>query len=436
MAEDLDALWDKSTPMVPVRGEGGAEDLDALWEASAPKKATVPGVAGFVAGQLARGATKGWSDEIGGAVGGLTSDRVGQRTKDLMREDQRGIDEQHPILGGALQVAGDLASDAVLSRFGVPVGSAPYQIAAGALTGAGEADSDIDTEGLLPTLASAGVGGVLSAATSGLSRLGGAVTGAIRNRAARGIAEAGADALSKSEAARLKGVQSASGKLGGAANAVLHLVEKAKAALSDPMASQTNKDAAQAVIDDPRVAEAIKRAYGNAFGDQVGKIGNMSVAEQAIQDALAVDAQAVAGDMLKDPIKKQILPRALTYASRIAPAAVGGYVGGEIGGTEGQVAGGLLGAGVGIAMGKPGTAISNAAKHPAVKKLSWQAIKAVLADAPDKLGKYAPQFARALAKGPEAFAVELFVTHSQDPEAREVISAAEQESDTSAMSPQ
>jgi uncharacterized membrane protein len=391
------------------------------------KKASMPGPLQFAVDQFARGVTEEWSDEIGGAVGGATSDRVGQRTKDLMRDEQRAIDAQHPVVGGALQVAGSVTKDAVLSRFGVPVGSLPYQVAMGALSGAGAADSNVDTDGLLPTMASGFIGGGLAAATSGLSRLGGKVTGAIRDRAVRGITDAAGDALAHSEALKAKGVKSATGSLGGTSNAVLHLVEKAKAALADPMASPANKLEAQKVLDDPRVADAIKRAYGNAFGDQVGKIGNMSAAEQAVQDALAVDAQALAGDALKDPIKKQILPRAMTYASRLAPAAVGGYVGGEIGGTEGQVAGGLMGGVVGVAMGRPGTAIANAVKHPAVKKAGWETIKTLLADAPEKLGKFAPQLSRALAKSPVAFAVEHFVLSAQDPEARAAFKAAEEE---------
>jgi hypothetical protein len=79
--------WDKDS--VPVRDEGAPFD----WEKDSvdekewvAKKASMPGPLQFAVDQFARGVTEEWSDEIGGAVGGATSDRVGQRTKDLMRD--------------------------------------------------------------------------------------------------------------------------------------------------------------------------------------------------------------------------------------------------------------------------------------------------------------------------------------------------------------
>lgn len=141
-----------------AEGTTGAQLLDAMGR----KPAKDPGALRSIGSQLLRGYTKGGSDEI---VGGITSAAVdpgvgwkgpaGDVTmlktegdvyragRNAEREVQRGAQEHWPKLALASQVVGDLASDASLAAFGVPVSSPLYNTLVGGASGFLESDADL-----------------------------------------------------------------------------------------------------------------------------------------------------------------------------------------------------------------------------------------------------------------------------------------------------
>lgn len=122
-----------------------------------------PGFFSTVGRQFLQGFTKMGADEATGAVSYLHDTGPGTRyrmpdgtlrpaensgdlyraVRDSEREVNRGASEHYPWTSFASSMAGDIASDALLNYFGVPVASTPYQVASGALSGLMGSDAEL-----------------------------------------------------------------------------------------------------------------------------------------------------------------------------------------------------------------------------------------------------------------------------------------------------
>ncbi len=125
-----------------------------------------PGLVSTIAGSLARGGLKNWDDNAGGAlVEATVKPGIGKTKEDMfnlgqanVRKDRDAQHKHHPILAPFLEGVGDMATDYLISKTGVPVGSVPYQTISGAVQGMGASDAEL---GSLPSLASGAGGGAL-----------------------------------------------------------------------------------------------------------------------------------------------------------------------------------------------------------------------------------------------------------------------------------
>lgn len=122
-----------------------------------------PGFFTAVGHQFLQGFMKQGADEAEGAVSQLHGVGPGARyrmsdgttrptensgdlyraVRDSERQVVRGASEHYPWTSFASSMAGDIASDAVLSYMGVPVTSTPYQVASGALSGLMGSDAEL-----------------------------------------------------------------------------------------------------------------------------------------------------------------------------------------------------------------------------------------------------------------------------------------------------
>lgn len=108
------------------------------------------------------GALKEWADEAAGSgyeqltklrhslrgqpLTERAADDAYRFGRDTTRKAMDEAREANPKLSAAAGIAGDVASDFVASKLGLPVGSAAYQVAMGMLTGAGASDGDLTND--------------------------------------------------------------------------------------------------------------------------------------------------------------------------------------------------------------------------------------------------------------------------------------------------
>lgn len=145
------------------------DELIALEEQARKAPAAPPKDPGFWR-TLGRGMLQGFfkqgADEAAGALASTRSDVIGhgyrmpdgtvrdlnsrgdvyRAVRDTERDIEAGAREFRPKTAFVANMAGDIASDAVLGALGVPVGSTPYQVASGALSGFLGNDADLSTE--------------------------------------------------------------------------------------------------------------------------------------------------------------------------------------------------------------------------------------------------------------------------------------------------
>jgi len=132
-----------------------------------------PGMLRTAAVKVAEGATKGFLDELGGAVAKFTQPEivysvnhqgpkpsVYEVNRDVIRREGDQMRAAHPKLSFASNMVGDAASDYLLSRAGVPVASLPGQMTLGAVSGAGYADENTPGGKVGGAAIGAGAGGV------------------------------------------------------------------------------------------------------------------------------------------------------------------------------------------------------------------------------------------------------------------------------------
>jgi hypothetical protein len=132
------------------------EELFGMASGGPPREAALPadpGVLAAIRASFGQGGLKGGSDEVIGGltralgpsgVPGHTSADVYRRARDAEREVLRGAQEHYPVPSLLADLSGDLASDFLVSRLGVPgVGSTPYNVAVGALSGFNRSEADL-----------------------------------------------------------------------------------------------------------------------------------------------------------------------------------------------------------------------------------------------------------------------------------------------------
>lgn len=212
-------------------GSMGAQFLDALGR----KPAKDPGALRSIGSKLLQGFFKEGSDEAAGALTRMTVDPgvgwkdpsgnvrmletegdVYRAGRDAEREVLRGAEENHPWKSRIAQMAGDVASDAALGAFRVPVASKAYSTAVGAGSGLMGSDTDLTPDKATGRdVASAGlstaVGGLLGRylpdlAQAGLQRVTPPIMRGLRNalekralKSGRRALLAGADQLARVE---------------------------------------------------------------------------------------------------------------------------------------------------------------------------------------------------------------------------------------------
>jgi hypothetical protein len=190
-----------------------AEELEMLEleeeearSAAAPERASEdPGLLSTIGHKLLQGFWKGGSDELAGKITQATvdadpsgsahwddpsapngsralrsSDDVYTAGRDAERRSQNLGEKHHPVASTIAQGLGEMGSDAVAAAFGAPVGSLPYQLATGALSGAGNSEAPTKSGVLLD----AGIGGGISGLTYGAGKyVAGPITSAVAQRA-------------------------------------------------------------------------------------------------------------------------------------------------------------------------------------------------------------------------------------------------------------
>ncbi len=448
----------------PTSRKLSAEEVSALGldSASSPKAETLLGSEGagsFVRG-AAQGGTLGFADELGGAMqGGLQHIANGLPTGALewagidnrylerpgevyraARDENRLADKTSQQAAPGMYLAGEIGGG--LATLAAAPAAAGFKgaVKAGSLIGAGSGLGSSEADLTRGEFAGAGV-------DAGLGMAGGATFGAGGYGAGKAAAWARNKVLSKTagfidRATRDAGEQaakkaaadlaSANGAIGGQSSAAMRALEHMERILTDELAPAAQKEQARiflasaegrALIDSARqsVLDEAPRILGRLKGSQELR----GVAKAATSEGALVGAT---DEILSDPVGKQLVPRLKTMASRAVPAAVASYVGNQIDGGEGAAIGGALGLGASMIIGRPGTAMANAIKSPAVRKGVGDLIQWTLKTAPDKLGEFAGPLQKAVGRGPEQFAVTHFVMQQQNPAYRKVLMALDPDS--------
>ena len=141
---------------------GGARPLNA--EVPAPKP-EAPGLGQTIAEHGLGGYFANYSDELAGQMSRLdprlqqpgaamempdgsvkfirSGDDAAAATQATMRDSLKQSAEAHPVAAFLSNMGGELLRDATLAGVGVPVGSLPFAIASGALSGSGAADDEM-----------------------------------------------------------------------------------------------------------------------------------------------------------------------------------------------------------------------------------------------------------------------------------------------------
>lgn len=148
-------------------------------------------------------------------------------SRDSERQKLEAGREHHPVVTFLGNMAGDIGSDAVLGAFGVPVGSVPYQVASGAISGYLGSDADLSEGKATPgTMASAalstGVGAGLGYVLPKVGAAGAKMLPAVMARARQGLESV---ATSQGNKALLDGGRSLANRMPTSDAAVMQALE-------------------------------------------------------------------------------------------------------------------------------------------------------------------------------------------------------------------
>lgn len=357
-----------------------------------------------------QGATLGFGDELWGglrAIGdslpaALGGDEGGaglidgwgeryRRNRDEVRSNNRAAEDAHgnyylagnvlgglalPIPGGAAR-SGAMAGVKALRALGASRRAAlmggrllsTTGIGAGLGSAAGLGASEADT--FIGNLGDAARGGAFGAA-------GGLVAGglgegvrALNSRAGRGVASAKADAVAKKAAEAEKAHQSALGaerSMVQQASRDLEVLAREAAELPKGHPLQVAAEQKLASPEGMRLREMVLKGKLESTGDRLSQHAALVAERHAAKAAMDPAAvQAAAEQSLENPLRTQVLPRLKTYANRSIGPAIGGAVGG--------VPGAMLGTVVSNSVGRPGTAMANMQRSPAVRNALWGLIE-------------------------------------------------------------
>jgi hypothetical protein len=155
----------------------------------------------YGAGALKQGLDEATGEIVQRAPGTSPTNETYRKARDAVRSDLAAGSAEYPISSFLANVAGDVSSDALLKRTGLPVLSTGYQAAAGGLSGllGGEAEltSDQRTSGDMARAAiDTGVGAGLGAVVPKVAQGAGRVMGPLLRKARAGL-EAGAVGLGR-----------------------------------------------------------------------------------------------------------------------------------------------------------------------------------------------------------------------------------------------
>lgn len=345
-----------------------------------------PSVGSAIAHGAGQGATLGFGDEINGAVQALGDLALNpaahlrdlpalyRHNRDAFRREDDAAREAHPRAFGAteaaagipasflpgLRVANGASKAATLLRMGVQ----------GGLAGLGTSKADTALGDAANAAGGAGLGAGLGWAGNKL--------GQFASKAADEVRLALADGAQATATKAQKALDAARGALGGDTASVLDAAKSYEHALTSPLASLEQKAQAKAVL----AAQEFQALYQNALKNKLeltsekmgGRLLNSRAAYETAKAAAtpaAIDEAATAS--MANPLRKQVLPRLLTYAERGVPLLVGHHFGG--------IPGMAAGLGMAAVMGKPGTALANMVKNPGVREAMWSGLGGVASHA-------------------------------------------------------
>lgn len=399
-------------PPVPVATESAPIAAPAADQPSTARDLLDVGVEGFF---------KGGSDELAGATAPAKLAAAGpgatirgpdgkdyssgadlyRARRDARRDQVKGARERLGFVPSmAAEVGGDVLSDVALSRIpgiGPAVFSPAGQAAIGAVSGALGNEADItkgDAGSIASTLGSAGVGGGLGYL---FPKIGARFKGASAAKA--GVARAEADALGQATKAADKALASKRGALGSEVQAGSRdlevILREAEAAAETGVGEAADK--ARAFLASEGGKALRESVLLNKLESAPQRIANVTKLKAELAEAVGNRGRDIAQgaeELLADPVRKQLIPRLKTYASRALPIAAGTALSGAVGGWPGMIAGGLLGTGAAAAMGRPGTALANAMKSPGVRKAMWELLEGAGVGAGAALGGLGPAAVR------------------------------------------
>jgi hypothetical protein len=201
--------------------------------------------------------------------------------------------------------------------------------------------------------------------------------GGLSNRANAGVRRATADQAAIETGKAQKTLRKATSAMGGETAAIIHNYEMtAKVANSGPGSPFTPEQivAAKARLADPAFQEVVRGAAQGALDEGAARLSGSyetakNVRDTAAQASKPAAIEAATDKALENPLRTQLAPRIKRYAERAIPAAIGGTFGGPAGVAAGSIVSNTIGA--------PGTAASNAAKSPAVRKGAWDLLRKI-----------------------------------------------------------
>lgn len=345
--------------------------------------------------------------------------------RDVIRREQKQALEERPglylgsSLGGAL-AGSALAGGAGLGRAGMaalkaiprvggaltsaaPLAQAGRAVAAGvgsgALAGIGGSEAESAADMAADALKGAAIGGAFGAAphvAKGLLR----IPGAVRERAAKGVAKAEEDLFEKARLAQQKLEASAKGTLGAETQKGSRQYENMLRYLNDPNGDPAVKEAIGTWLESAEGKQLVDRVISGNLAEAPSQYDVIKNARQTLEDLITardtnIAAEMARGRSLKATLDEQVKPRLATMGSRIAPPLIGAGLGALFGGEDDRAAGVGLGTGAGsilaLTMGNPTLVMRNMARAPSVRRAAWQG-----------LGNLAGPPARAVAAGEQA----------------------------------
>lgn len=149
-------------------------------------------VRAYLAGFAKQGSDEGVAALAAYGPGGDSTPARYREARDLIRAENANAEEQHPVKSFAANMAGDISSDLLLRRLGVPITSQGYQVASGALSGllGGTADlTQPDASALAEAAGDTALGGGMAYAIPAVGRYAGRKLGPVVSRGAERLSD-------------------------------------------------------------------------------------------------------------------------------------------------------------------------------------------------------------------------------------------------------